>query len=87
MQIATIEEITRIPLSVDYRRVYRGRVHVQVGRQCLSPSEIEFALELSPFGNQNVTVRFLDRTDYPIVPALRILKEYIKSLDRSGGLP
>ena len=83
MQIVTIEEITRIPLSVDYRRVYRGRVHVQVGKQCLSPSGIEFALELSPFGNQNVTVRFLDRT----VPAVRILKEYITSLDRSGGLP
>ena len=87
MQVAKIADITRVPLPIDYRRMYRGRAHVQVGQQLVNPAEIEFVLELSPFGSQNVTVSFLDQTDYPIIPALRIIKEHIKSLDRSGGLP
>ena len=86
MTIARISEIERVPLAVDYRRMFRGDVYVSVGSQTVGPTRIEFVLELSPFGTHEVTVRFLDTAHFPLVPVIRLLKEHIGELDRAGGL-
>lgn len=87
MKVDTIENIERVPLAIDYRRMYRGTVMLAIGRRMTSSSRIEFALEMSPFGNHEVSVNFLETTEYPLVPAIKLLKEFIKNLDRDGQLP
>ncbi|MEX2442364.1 MAG: hypothetical protein WD492_02080 [Alkalispirochaeta sp.] len=87
MTVARISDITRVPLAIDYRRIYRGTAIISVGDKELPGCKIEFSLEMSPWGKHEVSVRFIDRADYPIVPAIRILKEYITTLDRNGELP
>lgn len=87
MKIEKIENIERIPLAIDYRRMYRGTAHVEIGDTAATPCPIEFSLELSPFGSQEISISFLEQTDYPIVPAATLLKQHIAELDRSRTLP
>ena len=87
MTIAALDNIERIPLAIDYRRMYRAAVAVSVGNRATLTSRIEFSLELSPFGGYDISVSFLDTVDYPTVPAIRIIKEYIKAMDQNGELP
>ena len=87
MKVDTIENIERVPLAIDYRRMYRGTVMLAIGQRTTSSSRIEFALEMSPFGSHEVSVSFLETTEYPLVPAIKLLKEFIKNLDRDGHLP
>ncbi len=86
MKIERLDSVERVPLAVDYRRMYRGQLYVSVGAQTIGPTDIEFVLELSPFGTQEVQVNFLDATDYPVVPAIRLLKDHIGNLDKDGQL-
>jgi len=87
MNVEHLSEIERIPLAIDYRRLYRAAALMQIGDRSATPARIEFSLELSPFGSQEVSVRFLDQPEYPLVPALRLLKEHIQTLDKEGALP
>lgn len=86
MTIEDISDIERVPLAVDYRRMYRAQLYVAVGGRTLGPTPIEFVLEMSPYGTHEVSVSILDHTDYPTVPAIRLLKERILVLDGDGTL-
>lgn len=87
MKIVDIEAIERRPLAIDYRRQYRGNAVIAVGEQLDFRAPIEFTLELSALGHHEISVQFLAPTDFPLVPALRLLKEHIRTLDGGGRLP
>lgn len=87
MKVDHLEAIERVPLAIDYRRLYRARVVIAIADRKTSPTPIEFSLELSPFGGYEITVQFLDGAEYPLIPALKLVKEHIKTLDRTGDLP
>lgn len=87
MTVQSIADIERVPLAIEYRRMYRGTAILAIGDRPTPGSRIEFALELSPLGGHEITVSFLESADYPLVPAIRLLKEHIKQLDKDGYLP
>jgi len=87
MKVERLDRLERVPLAIDYRRLYRADALISVAGSTTSPAPIEFSLELSPFGGHEVSVTFLDRIDYPVIPAANLLKSYITALDREGGLP
>ena len=87
MTVERIESIEKVPLAIDYRRLYRGVALLNVAGRVAPAARIEFSLELSPFGKNEVSVGFLEATEYPLVPAIRVLKEHIQTLDRDGALP
>lgn len=87
MNVDHLAEIERVPLAIDYRRLYRADALVQIGDHVANAVKIEFSLEMSPYGGQQVSVRFLDKPEYPLIPAIRALKDHIKALDKDGTLP
>lgn len=87
MKVLAIESIERHELPIDYRRQYAGTAVIGVGDSAEFRAPIEFTLELSPFGSHDIAVRFLTATDFPLVPALRILKDAIRELESAGRLP
>ena len=87
MKVEHINNVERVPLAVDYRRMYRGEARIAIGSAATNPCPIEFVLELSPFGTNEVSVTLLGQTDYPLVPAIKLLKEHISEMDRAGQLP
>ncbi len=87
MKVQRLDHIERVPLAIEYRRLYRAAAVIQIASTSSEPVNIEFSLEMSPYGTKEVHVRFLDGADYPLVPAMKLLKQYIKDIDKAGSLP
>lgn len=87
MKVNELHNVERVPLAVDYRRMYRADAEIMIGNAPAAPCPLEFVLELSPFGTNEVSVTLLGKTDYPVIPAIRLLKEKIVAMDRAGELP
>ena len=87
MEVLSIDDIERKPLAVSYRRAYHGTAVLKIGQVPKNTKRIEFTLEQSPMGKYEVHVSFLEEADFPLVPAVRALKEYIEKLHTDGVLP
>lgn len=87
MKVKEIQNVERVPLAVDYRRMYRGEAAITLGNTTETRCPMEFVLEMSPLGSHEVSVTLLGQTDYPLVPAIKLLKERILEMDRAGELP
>lgn len=87
MKVLSIDDIERKPLAVSYRRAYEGTAVLEIGEVPKNTKRIEFTLEQSPVGKHEVHVSFLEEADFPLVPAIRALKEFIEQLHSEGELP
>ena len=87
MEVLSIDDIQRKPLAVSYRRAYQGTAVLRIGDTPKNSKRIEFTLEQSPVGDHEIHVSFLEDADFPLVPAIRALREYIGELDGNGRLP
>lgn len=87
MKVISIDDIERKPLAVSYRRAYEGTAVLEIGEVPKNSKRIEFTLEQSPMGTHEVHVSFLEEADFPLVPAIRALREYIENLHSGGTLP
>ena len=86
MKVVEIKNVQRKDIPLHYRRVFTGNAMLEhIGGD--EPSRIEFALERQPLGKTSVRVEIKDAINYPLVPAIRVLSEHIKSLDAQGQLP
>ena len=48
---------------------------------------ISFTLEQKPLGPPDISLRVLDAVDWPLLPVVRVLRDYVAALDREGKLP
>jgi len=86
MKIVGLHNIERKPLAVEYRRLYKADAEITAGSATCT-TNIEFSLEMSAFGTYEISVRFLDSPDFPVVPAVNLLRETIAELNRNRELP
>jgi hypothetical protein len=87
MEVLSIDDIERKPLAVSYRRAYEGTAVLKIGEVPKNTKRIEFTLEQSPMGKHEVHVSFIEEADFPLVPAIRALRDYIEKLNSEGNLP
>jgi hypothetical protein len=87
MKVIEIQNIQRRDVPVHYRRVFTGDAVVEHIGGSPDPSRIEFTLEQSALGATAIKVELKDYINYPLVPAVRVLTEHIRSLDKAGRLP
>jgi len=52
-----------------------------------SESDIAITLEHKPLGPPDVRVRLLDTVDWPALPVIHAIKDYVIELERAGKLP
>ena len=85
MKVTEIREVVRKDVPIYYRRIYTA-----VARLELLGSEVdkrvEFSIEPKPTGAKEIGVQFLDQLDYPLVPVVKEMKDFILAMDRSGAL-
>ena len=86
MNVVTIKNITRKDIPLHYREEFSGLAILNNMRSEKSESKIEFSLERTPYGTKQVEVKFLTAPDYPVIPAIRTLKEFILNLEKEGKL-
>jgi len=86
MKIITIKDMIRKDVPIYYRLLYTGVAVIDFGKGA-SDYRIDISIEVKPTGQRDVNVTFIDAIDYPLVPVLKELKQYINDLDSAGGMP
>jgi len=86
MKVITIKDMIRKDVPIYYRLLYTGVAVIELNK---GPENfrIDFTIEIKPTGQREVSVTFIDKIDYPLIPVTKELKNYISQLDSAGGLP
>lgn len=86
MTVLALKNITRKESAIYYRRQFSANASYQMpGRN--SSGQIEFTIETTPLGKNNIDVDLIDDVDYPVLQVKKALKDYIGKLDTAGKLP
>lgn len=86
MRVISIKNIIRKDIPLHYREEFSGLAVLNDMRSIESECKIEFSLERTAFGKNQVEVKFTKVPDYPIIPAIRTLKEFILIMEKEGKL-
>jgi uncharacterized ParB-like nuclease family protein len=86
MRVVEITQLTRKEMPLYYRKEFHGCAVLEVMEK-RAEKKISFTVEKTPAGATEIRVTFLDELDYPLIPAVQALKEYIRELEKRGGLP
>jgi len=87
MKVLELRDIKKKESLVHYRRVFTGSAVLELVQEKKVNKPVEFILEHTPTGKTNIQVQLLDDINYPLVPAIKSLKEYISDLESKGLLP
>jgi hypothetical protein len=86
MKIKGIKNIARKDVPIYYRRLFMGTLEIELLGKNVERN-IDFTIETMPTGLNQVSVTIAEPLDYPLVPLMRELKQFIANLDENGGLP
>ena len=86
MKITEIKNIVRKDVPIYYKRFYKG-IAILSFLNKNSEIPLEFVIEHKATGDIDINVTLNEQADYPLVPLLKELKNYIGELDSSNRLP
>ena len=86
MKVVVIRDMIRKDVPIYYRKLYTGVAVIETSSKN-EDYRVDFAIEYKPTGQKEITVNFIDKVDYPLVPLIKELKNYILELEAVGGLP
>jgi hypothetical protein len=86
MKIKQIRNIIRKDVPIYYRRLFTGILELDLMGKSIERN-IDFTIETMPTGLNQISITIAEPVDYPLVPLIRELKQFITNLDKSGGLP
>lgn len=86
MKIIDLKQIERKDTPIYYRRFYSGLITMEILNKHID-RKIDFKIEMMPTGKKDISITFEQPVDYPVVPLMRELKQYLDELDKSGKLP
>ena len=87
MKVLELKSLHRDDDGIYYRRTFTGYTVIELMAESVE-LPIKFTIETSAFGGKTVDVD-IDKTsiNYPIVPLMTKLKQYVLSQDEEGLLP
>jgi hypothetical protein len=86
MKVLSVKDIVRKDVPIYYRRLFSGVAVLELINQPVE-RKIDFSIETKPTGQNEISVTFIDPVDYPLVPLVKEIKQFLSTLDRTGGLP
>jgi hypothetical protein len=86
MNVFAVKDIVKKDTPVHYRRLYTAKAVLELLKDIKVEKKIEFTLEHSATGPIRVLVTILEDIDYPMVPVIAALKEFIGQLEKRGEL-
>jgi hypothetical protein len=86
MKVVTVKDIVRKDIPIYYRLLYTGVASLELNKDA-EDYRIDFSIEIKPTGQKEITVSFLDKVDYPLIPVIKELKLYIDAMHSNGTLP
>lgn len=85
MKVLGLHNIVREEGVIYYRKCFTADVELELPLKTIK-SPIYFTIEMSPFGEKDIKIKFLETVEYPLLPILKSLKEIIKQQDYEGKL-
>jgi hypothetical protein len=86
MEIISLENVVRKESHIFYRREFTADAIIEImNRQKNVP--VEFILEHKPTGGIDVSASITGDIEYPMVPLVNKLKQFIAGLDKQRALP
>ena len=86
MKITGIKNIVRKDVPIYYKRFYKGILVIELVNKA-QEIPLEFIIEHKPTGNIDISATLSEKIDYPLVPLMKELKNYISELDSARKLP
>ncbi|MCA1755544.1 MAG: hypothetical protein LC641_12800 [Spirochaeta sp.] len=86
MKVIGIRDIQRKEAAIEYRRMYTGTATLSLNGAGSIDVPIEFTLEHTALGSIDISVNLLREIEYPVLPVINDLKEYIHRLSTTGQL-
>ncbi len=86
MKILEIKNITKKNIPLHYRNEFKGSAVFEYRTQKREESPVEFTLEHFATGDVNISVKIINKINYPLLPAIKSLKAYIHDLEKQGKL-
>lgn len=86
MRIVELRNVSPRETPLHYMREYSAVAILEsVGNRSELP--LSFTVERRAIGGPEISVRFAEEPDWPLVPLLRGVKDFVLDLDRKGKLP
>lgn len=86
MNIIELKNIAREEGAIYYFRKYTADAVIELPTEtALTP--ISFSIETGPFGDKNLSLKIIEAPNYPVLPLMKALKEFILTDDKEGRLP
>jgi hypothetical protein len=86
MRVLEIKDISKKNIPLHYRNEFSARAVMELPQHAQPETPMEFSLERSATGDLHIRVQLLEKIDYPLLPAIRRLKDHIRELERRGKL-
>lgn len=86
MQIIEIKNIIKKDIPLHYRNEFSGSLVYNTVQKKNLEKRIEFSLEKNALGSIDINIKVLEDLDYPLVPALKTIKNYLFDLNNKGKL-
>ncbi|MBR5096172.1 MAG: hypothetical protein IK094_03585 [Treponema sp.] len=86
MTVLALKDVMREPGAIYYIRRYRATANLKLPTEIVD-SNIEFSIETGPLGDKIIDVELLTQPNYPSLPIVKALREFINENDNAGTLP
>ncbi len=86
MEVLEIKNLYREETGLYYRRNFTGLAVIELPIKTIEVP-LDFIIEMGPLGNKDFDIELKDKIDYPLLPVMKKLKEYIEKLEAEGKLP
>jgi hypothetical protein len=86
MRVVELRELSRRESPVHYIKELTAVAVIEWGLE-RNESDVSITLEHRPLGPPDVRVHLLDVVDWPTLPVIHAIRDYVVDLERSGRLP
>ena len=86
MKLVEITNIVKKDVPLHYRREFSGSALFCDTHDRQVVSAVNFAIEYKHSGHFDVSVNLSGSINYPLIPAIRMLKAHIIALEKRGAL-
>lgn len=88
MKVLGLNSINREDSELYYRRKFTANAKLDILSSTVE-TEVLFCIETGPLGNKTIEVEIPEgkKLNYPVLPIMSALKQFILTMDSKGNLP
>ena len=86
MKVIEIQNLLKKDIPLHYRNEYSGDIILETNQAVTLKKKLEFSLERRATGDLDIQIQFKDEIEYPLIPVIKTVKDFIIKLEKEGDL-